>query len=243
MPVRESGPYGAETVAVRSSCQRIQSCSACRTCSTCCAFCVSVLMRSILPHRIGQPEMGPKSETGVFGAEGSAFLEERDDPVHELVEAARGEMRYEDEAVGRVGRDELDELRGDRLRAADERLPPRRLDDRLPDGQPLGLGQRAPRAATASGSPILTRPWTSPESGSGSISGSGPSGSYEERSRPQTCSRARIAFCGEICWRRISAARSWASASLSPRTKVTPGMIFRSSGCRPYFASRALTSA
>lgn len=48
-------------------------------------------------------------------------------------------MRNENESVGGIGGDELRQLRRDRLRAADEGLPPGRLDDGLPDGQPLPL--------------------------------------------------------------------------------------------------------
>ncbi len=108
---------------------------------------------------------------------------------------------------------------------------------------PLASASARQRAAIAKGSPCRTRPWVIPESGTGSNAGSGPSGSYAERSVPQTCSAARIAFCGETCCRRISYASSCASASVSPVTTVTPGMILRLSGSLPYAASRALTSA
>ncbi|MFG2599867.1 transporter substrate-binding domain-containing protein [Streptomyces sp. NPDC048462] len=78
MPVRESGPYGAETVAVRSSCQRSRSCAAC-----CCA---SVLMGSTFPYGLHEPEVRPECGAVVRGAEDPSFLEERDDLVDEVVE-------------------------------------------------------------------------------------------------------------------------------------------------------------
>lgn len=66
--------------------------------------------------------MRPQRGTAVLGAEHPALLEQRDDPVDEVVQAAGGEMRYEDESVGGVGGDELGQLLRDRPGAADEGL-------------------------------------------------------------------------------------------------------------------------
>ena len=57
----------------------------------------------------------------------------------------------------------------------------------------------------------------------GSTVGSGPSGSWSDRSRFQSCSRNLIAVCGDTCARRTSWAMSAASASVSPSTNVAAG--------------------
>ena len=103
------------------------------------------------------------------------------------------------------------------------------------------------RAATSRGSSwirTLARPFATVFSpGSGSMLGSGPSGSWSCRSRFQSCSRNLIAVCPLTCASLISCASSAASASVSPTTNVAAGRISRSSGVRPCAARRPLTSA
>ena len=63
---------------------------------------------------------------------------------------------------------------------------------------------RHARAVASRSSCIRARPWMiDVDDTSGSMSGSGPSASYAERSRFQTCSISRIAVCGLTCWRRM----------------------------------------
>ncbi len=100
--------------------------------------------------------------------------------------------------------------------------------------------------ATASRS-WYSRTWARPRTRcsspvSGSMSGSGPSGSYEDRSRFQTNSRCRRAVAPLTWRRRTSRARSSASASVSPSTKVAAGRMSNWSWRRPYLARRDLTS-
>jgi hypothetical protein len=67
----------------------------------------------------------------------------------------------------------------------------------------------------------------------GSISGNGPSGSYAERSRPQTCSRKAIAVAGLTCCSRMWRALSRPSVAVSPSANVAAGNTLRSWGFRP----------
>ena len=100
---------------------------------------------------------------------------------------------------------------------------------------PLASARARYSAAVFIGSACMrARPWMiDVELTSGSMSGSGPSASYADRSRFQTCSRSRIAVCGLTCWRRMWWAFSAASAAVSPSTYVAAGMIFSSSRERP----------
>ena len=119
----------------------------------------------------------------VVGAEDPALLQQRHDRVRELIEAARRDVRDEDEPVAGVGLDEA----VDRLAATVAGAPTNDCRpvtstissriDRLLRLRP----SRATARAVASGSRYirtLARPWAMVFSpGSGSMPGSGPSGS------------------------------------------------------------------
>ena len=79
--------------------------------------------------RVAQAEVAAQGGAVVFGAEAAAFLQQRDDRVDEVVEAARGEVRDEDEAVAGVGLDVEVDLVRDLLRRSDELLACGDLDD------------------------------------------------------------------------------------------------------------------
>ena len=76
---------------------------------------------------------------GVFGTECAALLQQRHHPVDEVVEAVRGQVRHQDEAVAGVGLDVQVDLVGDLGGCADELLAAGDGDDQLADAQVLGL--------------------------------------------------------------------------------------------------------
>ena len=74
------------------------------------------------PRRGRSPRWSRSVVPVVLGAEHAALLQQRDHRVGELVEAARGDVRDEDEAVAGVGLHEVVDRRGDGGRGADEGL-------------------------------------------------------------------------------------------------------------------------
>ena len=166
----------------------------------------------------------------------AALLQQRHHLVGEGVEAARGDVRDEDEAVAGVGLHEL----VDGARRPSPGVPTKvcrpvtsMISSRM--RQVLRLG-RAPatRRAVASGSRYM--PHAGPALGRSVFSptvrverrAAGRPGRTSDRSRFQSCSRNLIAVCAADLLaadlvRRVSAA----SASVSPRTNVAAGRIMQ----------------
>ena len=104
-----------------------------------------------------RPRSVAQRGAGVVVAEHAALLQQRDDLVDERHQAAGGDVRDQDVAVGGVGLDQFVDRRRDRLRRADERLRPVTsmttsgpTGSRLRPGPPLG-GQRNGPWRTADG--------------------------------------------------------------------------------------------
>ena len=133
---------------------------------------------------VAEAEVVAQGGALVLGAEHAALLQQRDDLVGELVEAAGGDVRDEDEAVAGVGLHEV--VDGPRRRWPGVptkvcRLPV--LDDQVADG-PASCAAASSRhsRAVASGSRYIADLGAALGDGaarraSGSMSGSGPSGS------------------------------------------------------------------
>ena len=188
-------------------------------------------LRAMPASRLGQAEVVAQGRALVLGAEHAALLQQRHDLVDELVEAAGRDVRDQDEAVAGVGLDEVVDRVGDRGRGADEGLPAGDLDDQLADGQLLGLGALpATRWRWRAGRGTSGR-WPGPgrwcsRRRSGRSSGSGPSGSWSDRSRFQSCSRNLIAVCAaDLLPADLVGQSPRASASVSPSTNVAAGRI------------------
>jgi hypothetical protein len=105
----------------------------------------------------------------VVGPEDPAFLQQRHDRVGELIQAARRDVRDENESVAGIRLNQRVDRLGDCRRGPDERLPPGDFDDQLADGQALLRclgpplrrgGQRIavhPHAGPAAGDGVLAR--------------------------------------------------------------------------------------
>ena len=107
----------------------------------------------------------------VVGAEDAALLQQRHDRVGELVQAARGDVRDEDEAVAGVGLDEIVDRLRDGGRRADERLPAGDLDDQFTQRKLLGSCLRPP--LRRSGHRVAVHAHAGPAPGDGVLAGVG----------------------------------------------------------------------
>ena len=140
--------------------------------------------------RAGPNPDGPQRRTFVLPAEAARLLQNRDHRVGELVEPTRGHVGHQDEPVRRLLIDGLHDQGGDLSGSPHERagLVTSIISSRM-DSFLASASARTGRPSSAVPR-LAARPCeTLGDSTSGSDSGNGPSGSYDERSRIQTCSK------------------------------------------------------
>ncbi len=129
-----------------------------------------------------QPEVISERFAFVFGPEHAPLLQQRDDRGGELVEPTGGYVRDKDEPVAGVSLNEVVYLAGHGGRGTDKGLASTNGNHKVADRQVFGLGPCSPLvrrgygvAMSADAGPALSNGFYTPTSGS--ISGSGPSGS------------------------------------------------------------------